>query len=190
MIQAAKLLRDSCCGTHDGKGQNHGLQRRPRLDVFEVESRSRGPAEPCRYLACMIEAYSLGVVMAVEWSTEIIELLKDARRLSDRLGHFEIVTLAHVYGVALSRLRGWELHTIELTIGTIDPPWPDNAVYLSPGGQTPSLKRALEHAIIHAQNTCRAVTIQDIWSALPNGDRETVRQLDQLFGVDRQITKR
>ena len=27
---------------------NHGLQRRPRVDVFEVESRSRGPAEPYR----------------------------------------------------------------------------------------------------------------------------------------------
>src|SRR6056297_998115 len=29
---------------------NHGLQRRPRVDVFEVESRSRGPAEPYRSL--------------------------------------------------------------------------------------------------------------------------------------------
>jgi hypothetical protein len=27
---------------------NHGLQRRPRVDDFEVESRSRGPAEPYR----------------------------------------------------------------------------------------------------------------------------------------------
>lgn len=27
---------------------NHGLQRRPRVDVIEVDSRSRGPAEPYR----------------------------------------------------------------------------------------------------------------------------------------------
>ncbi|EMB16080.1 hypothetical protein RE6C_03183 [Rhodopirellula europaea 6C] len=27
---------------------NHRLQRRPRVDVFEVVSRSRGPAEPYR----------------------------------------------------------------------------------------------------------------------------------------------
>lgn len=30
------------------KWTNHGLQRRPRVDVFEVVSRSRGPAEPYR----------------------------------------------------------------------------------------------------------------------------------------------
>ncbi len=28
--------------------QNHGLQRRPRVDVFEMVSRPRGPAEPYR----------------------------------------------------------------------------------------------------------------------------------------------
>ena len=28
---------------------NHRFQRRPRIDVFEVVSRSRGPAEPSRY---------------------------------------------------------------------------------------------------------------------------------------------
>jgi hypothetical protein len=29
--------------------QNHRLQRRPRVEFIDVESRSRGPAEPYRY---------------------------------------------------------------------------------------------------------------------------------------------
>ena len=47
----------SCClsvsfAAHETRTANHRLQRRPRADVFEVVSRSRGPAEPYRYLLC------------------------------------------------------------------------------------------------------------------------------------------
>ena len=42
--------------------QNHGLQRSPRIHFFEVESRSRGPAEPRRY---PIEFMRLTFVMAM-----------------------------------------------------------------------------------------------------------------------------
>jgi hypothetical protein len=33
------------------------LQRRPRVDVFEVESRSRGPAEPGRSVSKLYDQY-------------------------------------------------------------------------------------------------------------------------------------
>jgi hypothetical protein len=124
--------------------------------------------------------------MPVEWTANVKDVLSDARHLSKRLGHFEIVTLAHVYGILLSRLRGDDIDEVAATLTEIEPPWPVESVYLSPGGQTPKLKRALEHAIIHARSDSRAVTIQDIWDALPNGHAETIEHLDEAFGVDRR----
>lgn len=112
-------------------------------------------------------------------------MLGDARHLSERLGHFEIVTLTHVYGVLLSRLHGRNGNDVATTLATIAPPWPTDSVYLSPGGQTPTLKRAIKNAIVQAQSESREVTIRDIWEALPNGHAETVRYLDRTFGIDR-----
>ena len=124
--------------------------------------------------------------MAIEWSANVIEVLRDARRLSERLGHFEIVTLTEVYGVLLSRLRGDDIDKTPATLTKIAPSWPTDAVYLSPGGKTPSLNRALEHAVIRARNDPRAVTVQDLWDALPDGDAETVQHLDETFGGHRR----
>lgn len=111
--------------------------------------------------------------------------IRDARRLSERLEHSEIVTLTHAYGVLLSRLQDRNDNDIATLLGTIAPPWPTDSVYLSPGGQTPTLKRAIETAIVRAQTETREVTIKDIWEAQPSGHAETVQYLDQTFGTDR-----
>lgn len=98
----------------------------------------RPPAEPSRYLARnqRIVLMQSRNMMTIEWSPEIKEMLNDARHLSERLGHFEIVTLTHVYGVLLSRLQGRNGNDVATTLTTIDPPWPADSVYLSPGGRS------------------------------------------------------
>lgn len=152
-----------------------------------MASQPRQPPDRWRYLARKqrIVLTQSQNMMTIEWSSEIKEMLSDARHLSERLGHFEIVTLTHVYGVLLSRLQGRNGNGIATILATIDPPWPADSVYLSPGGQTPTLKRAMENAIIRAQGESRAVTNKDIWEALPNGHAETVQHLDRTFGIER-----
>jgi len=64
------------------------------------------------------------------------------------------------------------------------PPWDDGSVYFSPGGQTPSLKVALTHAITAAQSCDRPVTLTDLWDGLPHGHAETYSHWVGLFELE------
>ena len=122
--------------------------------------------------------------MAVDWSPDCRDVLDSARDISKTLGHHEIVTLSHVFFALLPHVHRIPIERVMELAAVEMPPWDDGSVYLSPGGQTPSLKLALQHAINAAQSCDRPVSVRDIWDGLPHGDAETCSHLVGLFELE------
>jgi len=100
-------------------------------------------------------------------------LLQAAREISKELGHYEIIFPLHLLLGLLINARPLSLaiprpewESVQASMRTFAPCWGDDLVVLSPGGQTPTTKRILEHAAELAVAAGELLEVEQVWAAL------------------------
>jgi len=109
----------------------------------------------------------------IEWGERTYQLLPAARRISEDLGHYEIVLPLHLLLAMLVDVRPASLsvpqpewNLVQNRMNELEPPWDDDLCVLSPVGQTPATKRILERAICMAQESLQMVEMGHLWGSI------------------------